>query len=233
MLRGKMGMNDVASRVGSSHRLRVAVWFLASILASGACFAQPNEAARKAFEEELEARKSGKPFAIATDPLIEDMVVRGTLTTPGPEPIEFKFTVAAGSMLYVTNTATGEEFSYVVAPNVEKNTKGDRVQQPTNGHSSDDVIIHAFRITEFTNIAETGFTALSTKRNENFTDTAGSACTLAIEGIFKRRPSGGVVRAGTCCVSCGTYQICGETVTSSCGNCSAAGGPGANNKDVP
>lgn len=231
MLRGNVGKVYADTSFGYSLRTRGTVWALACGLVAGVCFGQPDEATRKAFEEEAEARKSGKPFAVATDPSTENKIVRGTITTP--DSIEFKFTVAAGEMLYVTNKLTGEEFSYVISPNVSRNSKGQEVLQPSNSQDSDDIALRAFRITNFVNLSETSFTALSTKSNEAFTDEAGSHCTLAIQGIFARRPAGGVVRAGTCCVSCGTYQICGETVTSSCGSCSASGGPGANNKDVP
>lgn len=207
-------------------------WAIACLISAGVCLGQPSEEALRTYDEELEAKFAGKPYATPTDPLVHAKVVRGTLQTPGPQSELFRFTVAAGAMLYVTNTLTGEEFSYVVSPNVAENSEGIAVKQPENSDSGSDVAIRAFRITDENELVETEFWAISTERRESFPDTRGSNCIINVKSIEPRRPGGVVNTGATCCVSCGTYQVCGTTVTSSCGSCSA-NGPGRENKDVP
>jgi hypothetical protein len=224
-----LGMEGSINATGfrpSGRSLGLAVWAFAVLMSTGACLGQPSEEALRTFEKELEAKIAGKPYAVATDPLVKGKIVHGIIETPGPDPVLFRFTVAAGSMLYVTNTLSGEEFSYVVTPNVAVNSEGNAVPQPQNSDAGSDVAIRAFSFSDQSELTETEFRAISTKRQESFTDSDGSNCTLNIQGILEGKPGGGVIHTGsTCCVSCGTYQICAATVTSSCGSCSA-GGPG-------
>lgn len=200
------------------------------LLCASPALAQPSTEVKGALREEYKARREGKPFAQPTDPQLVGKVVRGTIKTP--DSTEFRFTNAPGTMLYVTNTATGEKFSIVISPLLKTNSAGEPVIIPPNADDSSDVTVHSFRI-EGEALVETQFSAITTKNSEAFVDDklGGSGAVLFVKGVFETRPSTSLVGSNAiCCVNCGTYQICGSSVSSSCGSCSA-GGTEPQNKD--
>lgn len=190
---------------------------------------QETKDARSALREQTESRQAGKPYASPVDPQLDGKYVLGVLRTP--ENIDFEFVSLAGTMLYLTNRSTGEKFTFVVAPLIERTSKGEDVKLPRNVGKGDNIVIQSFRRDDRA-ISETQFSSIALGQSEGFVDDqlGGSGARILVHDVLVSNP-GTVCTFSTCCVSCGTYQLCGSSVSSSCGDCTSGGGPTAHHRD--
>jgi len=96
---------------------------------------------------------------------------------------------------------------------------------PTISPASYDSIV-ARRLEQRGKMVERNWTKKNIEDSTLVNDMSAFYSTAGVEWLPKWPKVG-----GTCCVSCGSYQICGRAVTSSCGSCTTDGG--SENKDIP
>lgn len=219
MLRATEWIISEAAIIGNRHvNLHRPIWMLMCFTFTLSSFAHPIAEVKKALRDEFAARREGKPFGTPTEPKLSGLLVTATLRVDAAE--EYRFTVAAGTMIYLTDKKTGEKFGIVLTPILANPTPGFEPFLPANYEKGDDLIVHSFK---FDGLAayENKHESVSTENAETFIDDQGGSLTeiVKIEIFDSAKSDKPVIIDSLCCVSCGSYDVCGGSVSSSCGSC--------------
>lgn len=182
----------------------------------------------------LKDRESGSGIAAPTpaDGVSGFNMIASQIKTS--DKISFKVSAQDGNMLKINNTLTGKKYGIVLStvPQSDGNgTSSGTLKKATRKTRAEiEFEVHAFELTgpiQAENVIETG-------REVRFLGKPypGPEYQITVEDFYPEVGLPNTSASASCCVSCGTYQICGATVTSSCGSCTT-GGPGPQPNDPP